>query len=325
MNNFVKSMAVVTSLVLSTPASASTLTDTFSSFWVLGDSLSDNGNLFASISQPPAPYFNGRFSNGPVWNESIIAEFRDAGQSPITIPAVGTFDGNFAYGGARTSGENETSPLIPGLDVQTGLLSTAKPAWGDRPLVSIWAGANNIFQELDEQTPEDIAEEAVNDIQATINALSFLGVKDFLVFNLPDVGETPRFRGTGMDQDLATRASTEFNRLIAGLNPAGANIIDIDVATVFADIVADPAAAGYANISDECINNLIFFATDTPCNPDTWAFWDDVHPTARVHGEINALVRERIAEEIAPVPLPASGLLLVFAIGGLAAARKRAA
>lgn len=55
-------------------AGAASLAATYSSFWALGDSHSDNGNLFAATSNatPPnptpasPPYFDGRFSNGPV-------------------------------------------------------------------------------------------------------------------------------------------------------------------------------------------------------------------------------------------------------------------
>jgi len=40
---------------------------------VFGDSLSDSGNLFAATmgTTPPPPYYQGRFSNGPVWVEDL--------------------------------------------------------------------------------------------------------------------------------------------------------------------------------------------------------------------------------------------------------------
>ena len=42
--------------------------------YVFGDSLSDTGNLFAltfGIEPPSPPYFDGRFSDGPVWVETL--------------------------------------------------------------------------------------------------------------------------------------------------------------------------------------------------------------------------------------------------------------
>jgi outer membrane lipase/esterase len=39
----------------------------FTNVIVYGDSLSDNGNLYALMGEPPSsPYWMGRFSNGPV-------------------------------------------------------------------------------------------------------------------------------------------------------------------------------------------------------------------------------------------------------------------
>ena len=58
-----------------TPAAHAT---TFTSIVALGDSLSDTGNAFIftgllgdAIPQPP--YFDGNFSNGPVWLEVLAA------------------------------------------------------------------------------------------------------------------------------------------------------------------------------------------------------------------------------------------------------------
>lgn len=49
----------------------------YSSLTVFGDSLSDTGNIFIATggAQPPSnqPYFNGRFSDGPVWVDTLAA------------------------------------------------------------------------------------------------------------------------------------------------------------------------------------------------------------------------------------------------------------
>jgi outer membrane lipase/esterase len=47
----------------------------FSNAYFFGDSLSDTGNIYAftGFTQPTPPYFNGRFSNGPVWVEYLAA------------------------------------------------------------------------------------------------------------------------------------------------------------------------------------------------------------------------------------------------------------
>lgn len=306
-------------------ASATTLTNIFSSFWVLGDSLSDNGNLFRTTGNPPPPYYEGRFSNGPVWNESIIAEFTVAGQPAVGSPPVGgPYNGNFAYGGARTSGPNLNGP-IPGLDEQVGLYAlTAAPISGSNPLVSVWAGANNIFQTIAVAGDAILAAEAAaDDILASVLALSSFGVGDVLMFNLPDIGQSPSYLGTD-DQGIATAATNAFNAQlefnISALELAGVNIIDIDVNQIFADLRSDPSAIGLTNITDSCLANFLI------CDPDTWAFWDDVHPTERVHAFINDVVRARIAEDmITAVPLPASGLLLVFGLGAFVVARRRQA
>lgn len=70
----------------------------FTSSYFFGDSLNDNGNLFAFTAgaQPPAPYFNGRFSNGPVFPEYLRSDLQP---TATAAPTVRT-DLDFAFGGA---------------------------------------------------------------------------------------------------------------------------------------------------------------------------------------------------------------------------------
>src|SRR5262245_32101630 len=69
---------------------------------VFGDSLSDIGNVQSSpfVNIPGPYYWNGRFSNGPVYAETLTTGL---GLPPLTrSTASGGTD--YAYGGARTTG-----------------------------------------------------------------------------------------------------------------------------------------------------------------------------------------------------------------------------
>ncbi|WP_148293815.1 hypothetical protein [Azospirillum sp. B4] len=83
-------VAMMTSFVgLTTSANA----QQYSAGIVFGDSLSDPGNLVPLGLAPPAPYYNGRFSNGLLWDEKVGALL---GGVPFK---------SYAYGGARSTAE----------------------------------------------------------------------------------------------------------------------------------------------------------------------------------------------------------------------------
>src|SRR3954470_21571091 len=74
----------------------------FSNVVVFGDSLSDIGNIAqAPLINTPGPYYwNGRFSNGPVYAESFTS-----GLGLSSLARSTSSGGNdFAYGGAKTTG-----------------------------------------------------------------------------------------------------------------------------------------------------------------------------------------------------------------------------
>jgi phospholipase/lecithinase/hemolysin len=62
--------AAALAALIAGPASAA-----FSNAYFFGDSLSDTGNVYTVFGPGyvPAPYYDGRFSNGPVWVEHLAA------------------------------------------------------------------------------------------------------------------------------------------------------------------------------------------------------------------------------------------------------------
>src|SRR5262249_50511423 len=90
---------------------------------IFGDSLVDTGNVFvASRGTFPAspPYFNGRFSNGPVWVEALAPALG----LPAPVPSLlgGT---NNAWGGAETGLSGLSTRGTPNIGTQiTGYLAT---------------------------------------------------------------------------------------------------------------------------------------------------------------------------------------------------------
>ncbi|MCY4335888.1 MAG: SGNH/GDSL hydrolase family protein [Litoreibacter sp.] len=309
-------VAGAVALCTTTASFATTITDAFSSFVILGDSLSDNGNLFASNPAfvPSPPYVEGRFSNGPVWNEGIVAGF-----------APGT-TANLAFGGATTSGG---SFAPPSLDEQLLLLDGAiatSLSLGTTPLVSIWAGANDIRNAVlgAPLTADAVAKDAAANVLGTIGALAGKGINDFVVFNLPDLGATAEANIAGYGP-IASPATASYNSdLAAGLallEASGTNIIEVDIFSLFSELIADPASFGVDDATGACILN------PTTCNPDTWLFWDGIHPTAFGHSLIQDEVIAAIEENLAPVPLPATAPLLLAGLGliGWTARRKACA
>ena len=91
----------------------------YTKLYVLGDSLSDQGNLYIATSDlgpkqsPPRPavpdparYFHGRFSDGEVY-PGYLAQMLGVSIGPSLLGGT-----NFAFGGARTDYNRVEAPPI---------------------------------------------------------------------------------------------------------------------------------------------------------------------------------------------------------------------
>lgn len=324
--------AVIAALLLAAPtAQASTVG--FSSLWVFGDSLSDTGNFFAAtgqVGEAPTvgrPYFEGRRSNGPLWSDHLAADFAAKNR-----PA-----GNFAFIGAKAVADTDG---IPDLRDQVGAFRGRVPpaALGHRPVATLWFGANDVFAGVDDGNAEARGIAAANSVGAAARALAAAGIDDFVIPNLPNLGQTPfynLYEPLGAlppgQQALATEGSTAFNNTIArqadALRRSGLNVIEVDIADLFERLIADPTEFGLIDARLPCLflpGTGRFFGQPDDCSGDTpleRAFYDWVHPNSVVHAGIADIVRA----DVAPVPLPAPALLLLLGLAGLGVAARRRA
>jgi len=295
MSRFLRNAALAAMTVAAAGAFASAASaQSYNRLIVFGDSLSDNGNLYAASgnTQPTSPpYFNGRFSNGPVFTELLGFT---VGRSAAGAPVTGSI--NYAYGGART----DSSAFPPGMRNQLLAYTGAGGTFGANDLVSILGGANNIFQAVPAASIspnptgsiQPVALAAAADINFIVNSVAAAGAGTILVSNLPSLALTPQFnQGPGAPAaPLADYAGTQFNGallnnlMVTAAARPGTNIILMDLYKIGPALSADPGRFGLTNARDACFNGVTVCA-----NPDSYLYWDGVHPTAAGHRLLAAL------------------------------------
>jgi outer membrane lipase/esterase len=278
-------------------AASAAQAQTYERVVAFGDSLPDSGNLFRATNQtqpPSPPYFQGRFSNGPTYIELL-------GFQPLQLFGAVNGNVNNAFGGART--DLQTSP--PSLQVQLNGYLAAGGRFGPNDLAIVYGGANNILQGVPGAAVSPnptavlggISTAAANDILGIATRIAGAGAGTVVVPNLPGFGDLPPFRNGPASALVEFFGSGAFNaRLAAGLpgvaqaNP-NSNIILVDVERAVAQIRSSPAAFGFTNVTTPCLNAQ----AGTVCaTPDTFFYWDDIHPTARLHQMFAAVVSDYI-------------------------------
>ncbi len=324
-------IAAITLSPLILPISAEA--SSFTRINVFGDSLVETGNLFNLTGLPPSPpYFEGRFSNEEIWVD-ILAETYDL--NPILASELGTIiptEGvNFAFSGATTGLTNIGGNALPGLQQQIEAfrdLTAIAPADVDA-LNIIWAGANDYFQALPSSDGAivplaEVPEQATENLASAVESLYEVGARNFLVVNLPDLGETPFtdslnqfFPGiasqlntlTGIHNSLLDRQLDNLSLL------PEIELTTLDANSLFRSIITEPSQFGFSNINNSCLLNFQSgFMFDGVCeNPNEFVFWDDIHPTSATNQLIAQLAKNTLQEqeqEQVPEPNNVPSLLL---------------
>jgi phospholipase/lecithinase/hemolysin len=295
----------------------------FDNVYVLGDSLSDQGNLFigtAGIVSPanaaPASdhYFNGRFSNGPIYAD-VLAQALGV---PLTPSLAG--GNNFAFGGARTTYNISEAPFGPlpagslpsSLNREVGAFKS-RNINDPNGLYIVFSGSNDIGDILAlGMNPGVVIPTLLTGVLNAIEAFKDAGAQTVVVPNVPDLGRTPALLGNPNPaaSALGTFFSAQYNAALhsALATVSGTHVIEFDTFGFLTELVTNPGAFGLTNVTTPCYSGFVDpNPAATECaTPDMFAFWDRIHPTSRLHyflGE--ALLRA--------VPAP-STLSLVLAV-----------
>lgn len=327
-------------LVAASAASAVPFTDVY----IVGDSLSDSGNLSiaaadAAAALPPGsvpeippvpPYFDGRFSNGPNFADLVAARLGFSAEPSL----LG--GNNYAYGGART--DNHPFDTLGGRDMlqQKDALLADNPGGLDGDALYIVFGGSNDLQNvlLFDEDPAVIIPNAVSNLFTILSDLAAEGAQRFLVPNGPSLSRVPRILELEVFipgiTTLADALSTTFNALLDdmlidfGETAPGVEIVRFDVYGLLEEVANEPSAFNFTNATDRCFTGDDFdFAPptlpDDVCDdPSSYLFWDGIHPSARGH----QILAERALAALGIVPVPGTAVLLLLGLMGMQLVRR---
>lgn len=248
---------------------------TFSAYYAFGDSLSDTGRNPAT---PAGSYYNGRWSNGPLWVEYLSADLGLAYNA----------SNNFAYSGSTTSNLVSQIANVP----PSPALHTA--------LFSVLSGGNDFLNNVDLLENDSawalVVTDAVSNITLAVTTLYTNGAREVLVGNLPNLGQTPAFNSApaGYANYVDTKVAL-FNALLQSemtnamqKNP-GLRIYLVNFNASLSNVLSAPAAYGFTVTTNGALEDPNL--TDKSFNGPgaNYVFWDTVHPTTKMHALIGAV------------------------------------
>jgi phospholipase/lecithinase/hemolysin len=200
---------------------------TFAAKWwpsavvVFGDEKSDNGNTFNQYLFPVSPpYWNGRFSNGPVWSEYLASEFKLIAR-PETNPtydkkslflnfatayavvnpsnATGMF---YAYGGPQANGI--TNFKVSTLSQQIDAYLKVNRAYKRNTIAVMWIGMHDLESSTCLKNTSGCMNTVIEMIEQSIERLYSEELRYFVILTIPDVSRAPAIQNYFSTQDITT-------------------------------------------------------------------------------------------------------------------------
>jgi phospholipase/lecithinase/hemolysin len=258
-------------------------------------------------------YFEGRFTDGYNFADLISnkllstptkATFPYGFEDPVfdlKVPFANRPEGqslNFAYGGAQAVGGEEP---IPDLDSQTDAYRDF-PSANPTGLYIITIGANDVRALVPKSgaptaaaTVEARLQAAAAEIAQEVGQLFSFGARHVLVTGIPDVGLIPSFndvtdaamrRGllTAYAEKLDGYVQAELAKLVL---PAGAHLYGFDFEGWSDQVIANPAAFGFTNVTQSRTSQQQGALQPVGSG---YLFFDQIHPSAQAHAQVAAAI-----------------------------------
>ncbi|MEO6872633.1 MAG: SGNH/GDSL hydrolase family protein [Chthoniobacterales bacterium] len=305
-------------LLVTAPRGFAQSAPTFTQVVVFGDSLSDDGNIRHrleddyGISYPGGDfnYSDGRFTNSSdtdpgsdsyagTWHEQLERDFLKLPNGAITNSLDGGTD--YAFGGATTAdgtiertvisnpvpfGGGQLTVTVDNLGKQVDdYLSVSANTADPGALYIVWGGGNDLF---DDHSDASVTQAATN-VAGLVQHLAEAGARSILVPNVPPLGVVPLYKDdpetaaalNAASAEYRAKLNTDLDATVATLSGEGITITlyRLDVYSLFYRLAANPEDYGFTNTTDSA-QGL------SDVDPDTYLFWDDIHPTTAGHYQI---------------------------------------
>ncbi|NEP72703.1 MULTISPECIES: SGNH/GDSL hydrolase family protein [unclassified Okeania] len=292
------SMIMLMGIVVKTPDAYAAKFGSVSHIYAFGDSYSDNGASFEISTQavdagvpgsfilPADPALGiydseGRATNGLTTVE-VLSQNLQVGLTDYAV--VGAKSGNGNYNAWLD--DFQDTGAFGQIEQFTAELSGQV---ADRnALYFIFISANDLLEYVDFDLPgtvEELSVQTVNNIGQSLSNLAALGANKFMVVNSSDIGIVPHI----IEFDNTDEAVL-FTKLVNELLPQklemlteelGAEIVLYDHIAISDQIRSKPDQYTLTNLNYPCQPTS---PIEPACSlPDEYYFWDEIHPTARVH------------------------------------------
>jgi phospholipase/lecithinase/hemolysin len=297
MRTYLRSCLAV-GLAISLPVAAASAKP-FSALVEFSGALSDNGNFASVHGQDPAPFYQGRTTNGLTAGEVMAA--RLGLKADPSMHLIGKARGtNFAVRDALAGGNGPD-------DLPAQLDAYLKPRGGKADpdaLYFVFIGGNDVL--LAAVTPNDDASEAilrnaVSGIESGIRRLVSAGARQIFAPDFIDVSTAPAFRAAGPGAVArAGKLSAEYNQAFNAMLDRVEGELDFTLIRWSFDgfvrnVFQHADELGFTDTTDAC--------TAMPrgqCDTSRFIFLNEQFPTAKVHELIGTALALAVVTRATP-------------------------
>ena len=269
-------LSIIVVLLGLASTAAQAVTTSYDALYVFGDSYCDVGNIFAATggAEPASPYYDGRFSNGPIWLDHV-AGFLGV---PLKASLLGGTD--YAFGGAWVT-EVQSIPggTIPSVPDQVKLYLSQHGGKADPNALYILEGGGNDILDTTAGSPQTLGRHIAEGLVDSEQLLRRAGAKHFVIPDLFNVGLLPAAAGNVSFATAASAATNESLDALLAIEQCleGIQIIRLNVFSLLNAVEADPTHFGFTDVTDPCLTLAVC------ADPDHTFFWDTHHPTEFGH------------------------------------------